>query len=294
MYEYVFEKAWDFDTHKDLDMWSKHLADEHVGKADANAQAAWKLLLDSIYVEPSHPGDCSMTNIRPTFGKFKTYYANPRYKYQNTTLLQALKLMLTADSQRPAYIFDIVNLTRQLLGNYFWTIFKDYEKAYNANNYKEMKSKEIVLTQILNDLDRLLQTQNTFLMGKWIKEAREKGLNDEEKLYYERNARNLLTTWGAKAGDLNDYASRMWSGLISTFYGQRWNMFFAAVDRAVIAGQKFDDIKFKEYVKEVTDYEEMWWKDCIGDFPSKPIGNGLSVAKELYLKYSKLIYPAIL
>ena len=126
-------------------------------------------------------------------------------------------------------------------------------------------------------------------MGKWIKEAREKGVDDAEKLYYERNARNLLTTWGEKDGLLNDYASRTWSGMTATFYGQRWRMFFAAVDRAVIAGQKFDDAKYKEYEKEVTDYEELWWKDCIGHFPSTPQGDGITIAKELVAKYKPMI-----
>ena len=77
---------------------------------------------------------------------------------------------------------------------------------------------------ILDDVDCLVSSQSTFLMGKWIKEAREKGVDDAEKLYYERNARNLLTTWGEKAGLLNDYASRTWSGMTATFYGQRWRM----------------------------------------------------------------------
>ena len=94
------------------------------------------------------------------------------------------------------------------------------------------------------------------------------GANEKEKLYFEQNARNLLTTWGEKASLLNDYASRSWSGLISTFYAERWKMFFAAVDRAVLAGQNFDDAKYEDYKKDVTEYEERWWKDCIGTFPN--------------------------
>ena len=66
-------------------------------------------------------------------------------------------------------------------------------------------------------------------------------------------------------------------------------MFFAAVDRAVIEGQKFDDARYKEYEKEVTDYEEKWWNDCIGNFPSTPQGDGIAIAKELVAKYKPLI-----
>ena len=289
MYEYLFEKAWNFDTHKDVNRWAEHLADEHTGKVDDNARKAWNILVNKIYIQSDYPGQCPVINIRPSFGGFKTYYSSPRIPYKNKELLQATELMLQADSKTQAHAFDVVNLTRQLISNYYGDVFKEYEQAYNKNDFSTMKAKEFIMLGILDDVDRLVSSQSTFLMGKWIKEAREKGVDDAEKLYYERNARNLLTTWGEKDGLLNDYASRTWSGMTATFYGQRWRMFFAAVDRAVIAGQKFDDAKYKEYEKEVTDYEELWWKDCIGHFPSTPQGDGITIAKELVAKYKPMI-----
>lgn len=289
MYEYVFEKAWNFDAHKNVSNWGEHLADEHVGHADTNARAAWNILLNKIYASPCTPGQCPVINIRPCFGKFKTYYSNYRIKYDNIDLLKAAELMLKADSKTPTFAFDVSNLVRQVVSNHFAVLFKDYEKAYSENNYKEMKAKEALMLQIINDIDRLVSSQSFYLTGKWIKEARSKGVNEEEKLYYERNARNLLTTWGEKGGLLNDYASRTWSGMTSTFYGERWKMFFAAVDKAVIGGYKFDDAKYKEYEKEVTDYEEIWWKDCIGDFPETPVGDSIELSKELLAKYKTLI-----
>jgi alpha-N-acetylglucosaminidase len=289
MYEYLFEKAWNFDTHKDVNRWIEHLADEHTGKVDENARKAWNILVNKIYIQSDYPGQCPVINIRPSFGGFKTYYSSPRIPYNNKELLQATELMLQADSKTQAHAFDVVNLTRQLISNYYGDVFKEYEQAYNKNDFSTMKAKEFIMLGILDDVDRLVSSQSTFLMGKWIKEARQKGIDDAEKLYYERNARNLLTTWGEKGGLLNDYASRTWSGMTATFYGQRWRMFFAAVDRAVIAGQKFDDAKYKEYEKEVTDYEELWWKDCIGHFPSTPQGDGIAIAKELVAKYKPMI-----
>jgi len=289
MYEYIFEKAWNFDTHKNVDRWAEHLADEHTGKVDDNARKAWNILVNKIYIQSDYPGQCPVINIRPSFGGFKTYYSSPRIPYKNKELLQATELMLQADSKTQTYTFDVVNLARQLISNYYGDVFKQYEQAYNKNDFKTMKAKEFIMLGILDDVDCLVSSQSTFLMGKWIKEAREKGVDDAEKLYYERNARNLLTTWGEKAGLLNDYASRTWSGMTATFYGQRWRMFFAAVDRAVIEGQKFDDARYKEYEKEVTDYEEKWWNDCIGNFPSTPQGDGIAIAKELVAKYKPLI-----
>ena len=59
------------------------------------------------------------------------------------------------------------------------------------------------------------------------------------KDYYEKNARNLITTWG---GSLNDYASRSWAGLISDYYAKRWevyiNTFIKAVGEGVDGGSE--------------------------------------------------------
>ena len=54
-------------------------------------------------------------------------------------------------------------------------------------------------------------------LDKWIDDARKMGDSPQLKDYYEKNARNLITTWG---GSLNDYASRSWAGLISDYYAK--------------------------------------------------------------------------
>ena len=74
--------------------------------------------------------------------------------------------MLEADGKGTSYSFDVVNITRQLLGNYFWAVFKDYEKAYNNGDFKTMKAKEQLMLGILSDMDRVLATQSTFLYRK--------------------------------------------------------------------------------------------------------------------------------
>lgn len=289
MYEYVFEKAWDTDTHKNVAAWARHLADEHVGHADVYARQAWDSLLTRVYVRHASPGQSPAINIRPALGKFRTYYSNWRQPYNNLTLLRATELMLRADSRRPAYEFDVVNLTRQLLSNYFKDVFDDYQQALAAKDFARMKSDEFTMLGIIADVDRLISTQRAFLMGKWIADARQKGATEAEKRYYERNARNLLTTWGEKASTLNDYANRTWGGLTATYYGERWRMFFDAVNRAFLRGEQFDEAHQQAYEADVTEYEERWWKDCIGHFSPTPSGNGIDLSRQLFAKYKAQI-----
>ena len=49
----------------------------------------------------------------------------------------------------------------------------------------------------------------------------------DEKSYYDRDSRRLITFWGWP--DLNDYGSRVWSGLIRDYYAGRWRAFFDAL-----------------------------------------------------------------
>ena len=49
MFEYIFEKAWDYPVHKDVPAWTDRLADRRVGKVDENARESWQLLIDSVY-----------------------------------------------------------------------------------------------------------------------------------------------------------------------------------------------------------------------------------------------------
>ena len=62
------------------------------------------------------------------------------------------------------------------------------------------------MKQLLRDVDTLLSTQSSFLLGKWIEDARSLGIDEASKNYYEENARTIVSTWGDKDQSLNDYA----------------------------------------------------------------------------------------
>lgn len=289
VYEYVFEKAWDMPQHHDIAQWTRCLADQRVGKVDENGRAAWKLLVDSIYVAPSTPGQSPLISIRPTFGKYRTYYANPRIKYDNANLCEILRLLLAADGRNTAYSFDVANIARQLLSNYYLTVFNRYQKAYDRMDRDAMAALEMELVEILDDIDEVVSTQSAFLVGKWIADARKWGATPAEADYFETNARNLLTTWSDADMTLNDYASRTWGGMVKTFYKVRWTMFFEAVNKALDEGSEFDEEHFTEYRKAVTAYEKEWWNNRLYEFSSTPVGDAKEVAMRIFDKYSERI-----
>lgn len=285
MYEYVFEKAWDNPLTKDVDAWVERLADQRAGKEDSNMRAAWKLLADSVYNKVSSPGQTVRINQRPTMGdinEYRQYYVAPTYLYNNIMLLEVLDKLLAADSNTRTRHFDVVNITRQLLGNYFSDLYADYVKAYREGDYETLHQIEKTMISILDDTDAILATESAFLVGRWIRDARAIGMTEEDKDYFESNARNIITTWGEEDALLNEYASRAWAGLTATYYAYRWKEFFKDVDAAIETGQPFDE---KAYHERICKYEGQWWRERLHTFNAEPQGDGIALAKAIADKY---------
>ena len=278
MYQYIFEKAWDFDTHKDLDAYARVVADSRTGKADENARKAWSILFKEIYHDRSVPGHSPLMNLRPSFGRSSSYHSSVRYTYDNDRLREAIQLLLAADGRGSAYTFDVVNLTRQWLSNNFDTLSFQYKEAYDARDRERLDKTRDRMLAILDEMDRLLGSQTYFLVGKWIADARGWGADATEANYFESNARDLLTSWGDRGNMLTDYANRTLSGLVGSYYKGRWELFFDAVEKSLDAGEPLDEPALTEAYK---DWEYAWWHDRPGSFPSEPVGDGISLARQI-------------
>ena len=278
MYQYIFEKAWDFPLHKDIAAYSQRLADRRIGKEDEVGRLAWKELLRKIYIDRSVPGHSPIINLRPSFGRSSSYHSSVRFTYQNDSLLDDIKALVTADGQGPAYEFDLVNLTRQWLSNGFEAKFAEYKQAYEAKDERRVKALAKELLSVFDKLEMLLQSQSYFLLGKWIADARSWGADAAEADYFESNARNLLSSWGDRGNLLTDYADRTWAGLVSSYYKPRWELFFTRAEAALAQGVEFDQAAFDE---ECKDLEYKWWAECPGSFTAEPVGNSIEIVKSL-------------
>ena len=128
-------------------------------------------------------------------------------------------------------------------------------------------------------------TQSSFLLGKWIEDARSLGIDEASKNYYEENARTIVSTWGDKDQSLNDYANRTWGGLVSGYYAPRWEMFIDEVIRSVSNKQPFNADAFHQ---RVTQFEIDWVKSH-ERYPSEPVGNAVEIATLLMNKYKDSI-----
>lgn len=284
VYEYVFEKAW-ADGPTDVDQWVKKWADRRTGKVDENARMGWELLLGTAYSAPTGLGQATLTNARPGFAGRRRWWPKYRTEYQNAELLKAWEKLIRSASARKSSLYDVANIGRQVLGNYFSVLINEFTAAFDQKDLAALNSNGQRMLVLLDELDTLLGTQSSFLLGKWLQDAKDFGANKEEKRYYEHDARNIITTWSTKNQSLNNYANRSWAGMMKTYYKERWKMFIDDAITSIEEKREFDEKKFHE---KVTDFEDEWTYRS-ESYMHEPSGNALTISKNLYEKYASVI-----
>ena len=274
IYEYLFDRVWE--DQPNVHQWIKDWG--YARTATHHYDDEWLLLNDSVYKDWSFYGLGTQLVARPSLEGHGTYYTKPYYSYSNDTLKKICKAFVTKFQSRDnvhnfgppwtwkgSYQYDLVNLFSQWMGNHFMDIRNDFTMAYKNRDIREMERQVEIANQLFADVDTLLNTHPAFMLGPWIEAAREWGTTEEEKDYYERQARTLLTIWGGPV--LNDYANRMWGGLVGDYYAKRWNLFFEAVIQAVKEGKEFDEKAFGE---ELSKFEHKW-SESHTKYPVEPI-----------------------
>lgn len=172
--------------------------------------------------------------------------------YQSSDMQKVWGLMHNASIAQPsllentAFVFDFTDVTRQVMANAFNPLYTSFVNAANSsslnNTYSPAFAKQAgnnMLT-LLADLDSVLISSRIpyFSLATWIGEARAWAMPSptntiaqsnatalaETAAYYEYNARNQITLWGP-TGEISDYASRQWGGLVGSYYLPRWELF---------------------------------------------------------------------
>ena len=133
---------------------------------------------------------------------------------------------------------------------------------------------------MFDDLDTILQTNQNFLLGRWLNSAKALGTTPEEVNLYEYNARIQITLWGPE-GEIDDYANKMWSGLVRGYYKPRWKLFIEKLVSAVRQEKKMNNYAFAKTLLE----QETAWTQGREEYPDQPTGDSVEVAMFLYRKY---------
>ena len=126
--------------------------------------------------------------------------------------------------------------------------------AYRAGDVGAVIAAGEKIMHLHRDIDKLAGCHKQFRLDKWISDAEAMAVNEEEKAYYARNARTIITTWGYKS-NIRDYAARQWNGLVYSYYAPRWDMYIYELAMCLMEGREYDQTAF---FKQLEEFENNW------------------------------------
>ncbi|KAH9515418.1 hypothetical protein Btru_014406 [Bulinus truncatus] len=284
MYEFMMENAWRTQP-RVVDDWIVTYARQRYGADSPSAAATWKLLMKSVYNAPTYVRDFDhvLITIRPT----PTFKISSDVWYDPEDLFSAWDNMLNASSDLDGselFHYDITDVTRNSLQIVALKFYTSMVTAFQNKDIPTIKEAGQNLTDLLADLDHLLNANERFLLGPWIADARSWGTDDNETKLYEYNARNQITLWGPN-GEIHDYASKQWAGVVSDYYKPRWQFFTNWIIQLVQTGAKWNSLVFAESIMAAV---EVPWNLQRYQYPTTPTGNPIIISKAFHDKYRPL------
>ncbi|KAG1727774.1 glycoside hydrolase family 89 protein [Suillus paluster] len=269
----------------------------YVSDLPSSAVNAWEILGATVYSnqDPSSQATVkSILELAPALSGLVNRTGIPTIVFYdtNTTVVPALQMLIQAGYESnsllniPEFKYDLVDVTRQLLANRFITFYETLVATYtsNASSSATVAAAGKPLLQLLHDLDELLLTDDYFLLANWISAARSLAYgNASYAAFLEYNARNQITLWGP-TGEINDYASKQWGGLVGGYYVPRWETF---IDYLVGTKENGTAYNATAIANTMLVIGEQWDAQTWGQTESwGTVGNSWSVVQALATKYT--------
>lgn len=240
VYEALLAQAWN--TGISFNEYIDNIADRHLGRIDSVYRTYWHMMVDKVCTTHTSTGASGIINAHPNLEGEWNWTTELRKGYDIQNLEEALALLEQVKGTSHYLTFDLANTRRQSICNRALAVRKRFSDAYKAGDRAGMTAASQEFLGMCDQLIEVLRTCPEFSLNNWIRDARSWGKTEEEKDYFEMNARTIITVWG-DTYHLSDYANRDWDGLVETFYKVRWQMFFDAVLAAYDAGEPFVNLK---------------------------------------------------
>lgn len=284
MYELLCELPWR-EQRFSKDEWLEGYLKARYGKSDSQVSQAWMLLSNTIYNCPAASTQQgtheSILCARPSWKAYQvSSWSEMSDYYDPADVIRAAGMMVDAAERFRSnnnFEYDLVDIVRQAVAEKGRLMYRVLVDAYKAGDRELFKLSSDRFLRLILMQDRLLATRPEFKVGRWLESARNLGSTEEEKDWYEWNARVQITTWGnrvaADDGGLHDYAHREWNGLLRDFYYLRWKTWLDEQLKSFEGGQP----------KAIDFYalEESWTLKH-NSYASEAEGNPVDIACEIY------------
>lgn len=246
VYELMLELPWH--TGKvDVGNWIGSYAWARYGKKDADIDAAWQKLLQSCYSSQEDYQEGPPENIlcaRPRLDIGSTSSWGTAHKFYDISLVdEAEKLFAKAGDRFAAsatYQADAIELTAQSVMGYADSAYAQLIRAYNEKDHENFTAARRSIAATLSGLDKLFSLSRAHRLDTYIQQAKDAGSTPYEKRNNVHNLLMLITYWGGSdVGNhgLDEYSYRHLSGLMTSYYATRWNLFCDALEKKMSDAQ---------------------------------------------------------
>lgn len=183
------------------------------------------------------------------------------------------------------YKYDLVDITRQMIQNKVEQLYREIVVSFEQKSLNEFKKHAKQFELLSNDLERILRTNDKFLLGNWLESAKNLATNDHEMKMYEFNAKNQITIWGP-TGQVYDYAMKQWSGMISDYCWPRWKHFFDKLREAFESESEFfNETECQRNIYKIV--EEPFVNDN-KLYKVKAHGDSIKIAREIHERWKNV------
>lgn len=284
----------------DLDGWLTDYAYRRYGSREKRLVDAVTLLAESCYGSDAETG--SVICARPATELRHTAPGDTlELPYSNKTLAAAADALLGAENAtKDGYIYDVCDVTRQVLSNHAASLYGKAMDGFNSKNVNTFERSSNGFLKICCELDELLQTMPELTLHEHLKQASDAAISDKDKQNFELNLLTQITLWGPISTTVNyDYAWKEWGGLIGTYYAKRWQSFFERLAYefprrgsrfSTTTRKQIDDrnvYRGNQFYKNYADFEKKWLSTANPEPPTD--ADTLELASELLTKYKKAI-----
>lgn len=288
VYEFMSEVAFHRDEELDPSKWVEQYAVRRYGLQSQDTTTlttvldAWRQLLKNNYMGESpvchHP--CyrrSIATLKPDWSQFqdKSTAAGPLVDVWEKLMAAGLS------DENGAYAYDLVDVGRQVLVNLFYDYFLLAQNAYTHSDAMTLKALSSDMLSLLFDWDALLSSHPSYLLGRWIADARAWAKDSDEADLFDYNARNQITLWGDQA-EIDDYAAKHWGGLARNYYLRRWQLFLQSSIQAL---DRNETLNQEQYNSQELDLGQTFCRDYSHVFPTAPMGSTTKLSHFLQEKY---------
>ncbi|RMZ10805.1 hypothetical protein D0862_03116 [Hortaea werneckii] len=308
MYDLLLDQAWSNSSQDTARYFSDWVSVRYHGSPRALPQGlykAWDIMRGTVYnnteLDVANAVTKSIFVLSPnTTGLLnRTGHHATTIQYEPEVLVEAWKHFYAAADEMPglwedeAYRFDLTDIATASNNS--------QPSTYNLTAARYTGES---LLRLLKDLDTVLTASGIahFSLAAWIASARawadptpllssattpptnlsssfSSSINTtttantttltDRADFYEYNARNQITLWGPR-GEISDYGSKQWGGLIGSYYLPRWERFVDfTLNNNGSSGPAVADGRDEELVKELERFELEWqgrrWGERLGE-----------------------------